>query len=230
MLLSLQSIDVAYGHAKALHNISLHLQEGELVFIVGINGAGKTTLLKTIAGFLRPSNGRMTFDQRDIIGIPPEEMAKLGVRYIFQDKRVFAKLTVKENLELAAHATHTKISDVIEELVNIHPKFEKLLDVKAKVLSGGERQILLITRSLMGHPRLLLIDEPTEGLSAGVIYQVLGLLQRMKGKISMLIVEQNLALVESLADRVYIMKEGKLYKEITGKRGIEYKEELRKYL
>jgi ABC-type branched-subunit amino acid transport system ATPase component len=214
-MLSVKNIDVAYGHAKVLHDISLELAPGEMVFIAGRNGAGKTTFLKSIAGFVKPSQGTIMFYDKSIAGLPPEKVALLGIRYVFQDKRVFSQLTVKENLELAAYPVKEKISDAIAKVISIYPKIEKFLELRAGSLSGGQRQILLIGRALVGNPKLLLIDEPTEGLAAGTINDILNVLAMMKGKVPMIIVEQNLSVVGMLADKVYIMKEGKIIREVT---------------
>jgi len=213
-MLGVKNIDVAYGHAMVLHDISLNVQSGEIVFIAGRNGAGKTTLLKSVAGFLKPKNGSIVFDSQNIMGLPPEKIALLGIRYVFQDKRVFTQLTVRENLELAAYPVKAKLSDAIQKVVSIYPFIEKFLDAPAGGLSGGQRQILLIGRALIGSPRLLLIDEPTEGLAAGTINDVLNVLNMMRGNVSMLIVEQNLSVVGMLANRVYVMQEGKITREV----------------
>ena len=216
-MLSVKNIDVAYGHAKVLHDISLELSAGEMVFIAGRNGAGKTTFLKSIAGFMKPTRGTITFDDKNIAGLPPEKVALLGIRYVFQDKRVFSHLTVKENLELAAYPVKEKIADAIAKVVSIYPKIEKFLELRAGSLSGGQRQILLIGRALVGNPKLLLIDEPTEGLAAGTINDILNVLAMMKGKVPMIIVEQNLSVVGMLADKAYIMREGKIVRVVTDK-------------
>jgi ABC-type branched-subunit amino acid transport system ATPase component len=139
----------------------------------------------------------------------------MGIKYVFQDKRVFGDLTVRENLQLAAYPVGASLDESIDKLLAIHDKMKIYLDSKAKGLSGGERQILLIGRALVGNPRLLLIDEPTEGLAAKVIGDISRILTNTKGAVSMIVVEQNLAIVSRLADRVYIMKEGNILKEIT---------------
>ena len=216
-MLRVNNIDASYGHAKVLHDISLQVNSGEMVFIAGRNGAGKTTLLKSIAGFLTPSTGSITFDESSILGLKAEKIALSGIRYVFQDKRVFSRLTVKENLEIAAYPIKVSIADAIQKVVSIYPKIEKFLNLRAGTLSGGQRQILLIGRALIGNPKLLLIDEPTEGLAAGTINDILNVLSTMKGKVSMLIVEQNLSVVGMLADKVYMMKEGKIVQEVTDK-------------
>ena len=220
-LLLVDHIDISYGIAKVLHGVSLRVEAGEMVFIAGRNGAGKTTLLKSIAGFLTPSTGRVHFDGKELAGLVPEKVARLGIRYVAQDKRVFAKLTVRENLELAAYITGEKLADSVARLSGMFPPMGKFLDTLAGGLSGGQRQILLIARALVGNPKLLLIDEPTEGLAAGVIDDIFRLLSDMKGRLSCLIVEQNLPVVARLADRVYAMKEGKVVEELSSRDEIE---------
>jgi ABC-type branched-subunit amino acid transport system ATPase component len=213
VLLQVSDLEVAYGRARALHGISIEVAEGERVFMVGRNGAGKTTLLKTVAGFLAPTAGTIRFAGREIAGQPAEEVARGGVRYVFQDKRVFTKLTVRENIEIAAHAARIKLAEAIERVVEIYPKMTRFLDSPAGGLSGGQRQLLLLGRALLGQPRLLLIDEPTEGLAGGAIDEVFQVLEKSKGKVAMVIVEQNLSVVRQLADRVYAIKEGRVCSE-----------------
>jgi ABC-type branched-subunit amino acid transport system ATPase component len=220
VLLQVSGIDVAYGRARALHGISISVDQGERVFMVGRNGAGKTTLLKTVAGFLAPTAGTIQFAGRDITGRPAEEVARGGVRYVFQDKRVFTKLTVRENIEIAAHAARMKMAEAIERVVEVYPKMTRFLDSPAGGLSGGQRQLLLLGRALLGNPQLLLIDEPTEGLAAGAIEEVFEVLEKSKGKVAMVIVEQNLSVVRLLADRVYAIKEGRVCFEFSDRAAI----------
>lgn len=229
-MLSVKNIDVAYGHARVLHDISLELEAGSMVFIAGRNGAGKTTFLKSIAGFMKPVTGSISFLGKDISGMAPEKVALMGIRYVFQGKRVFSNLTVRENLELAAYPVKEKMSHAIEKVMSIYPKMEKFLSLRAGSLSGGQRQILLIGRALVGDPKLLLVDEPTEGLAAGTINDILNVLAMMKGKVSMIIVEQNLSVVGMLAEKVYIMREGRIVQTCTSKEEITNKERLEQYL
>ena len=229
-MLSVKNIDVAYGHARVLHDISLELEAGSMVFMAGRNGAGKTTFLKSIAGFMKPVAGSISFLEKDISGMAPEKVALMGIRYVFQDKRVFSNLTVRENLELAAYPVKEKTSHAIEKVMRIYPKMEKFLNLRAGSLSGGQRQILLIGRALVGNPKLLLGDERTEGRAAGTINDILNVLAMMKGKVSMIIVEQNLSVVGMLAEKVYIMREGKIVQTCTSKEEITDKERLEQYL
>jgi ABC-type branched-subunit amino acid transport system ATPase component len=221
MLLTVENLDVCYGHAQVLHDVSLRLNEGELVCVVGRNGAGKTTLLKTIGGFMSPARGTVEFRGERIDGMPLEQVARMGIKYVYQDKRVFSELTVRENLELAAYASGQSLDEAVAKVIAIHPKMGTLLNSKAKGLSGGERQILLIGRALVGDPQLLLVDEPTEGLAAIIIGEIIDILLKMKKRITMVVVEQNLSTVARLADRVYVMKEGVFSREIDDKKTIE---------
>jgi ABC-type branched-subunit amino acid transport system ATPase component len=215
MLLNVDAINVHYGSAQVLHDVSINVKERELVCIVGRNGAGKTTLLKTVGGFLKPTKGTVTFEDRVISGMRPDKVALLGVKYVFQDKRVFGELTVRDNIELAAFPIKANVEEGVERLFSISEKMKRLINSKAKGLSGGERQILLIGRALVGSPKLLLIDEPTEGLAAKIIDEIARILMERKGRLSMVVVEQNLAIVSRMADRIYIMKEGSVLQEIT---------------
>ncbi|MCS7241210.1 MAG: ATP-binding cassette domain-containing protein [Candidatus Caldatribacterium sp.] len=209
-MLQVSGIDVAYGHARVLHDVSLNLEEGKMLFVVGRNGAGKTTLLKTIVGLLHPLKGSIKFDGGDIAGLPPEKLYHRGLRYVAQDKKVFGNLTVRENIEIAAYSSGEPLTKALDKVLEIYPKMREFLNLKAGQLSGGQRQILLIGQALVGTPRLLLVDEPTQGLAAVVINEITRILKRLKGQLSAIIVEQNLPLVSKLADQVVVLKEGKV--------------------
>lgn len=214
-MLTIDNVDVYYGYAQVLHKVSMEVRKGEMVFVVGRNGAGKTTLLKTICGLMTPGKGTIHYKEQPIQGLGAEVIARKGVQYVAQDKRVFQSLTVRENLEMAAYAAGKPIDAVLEQAVKLYPLFETMLQRKSGGLSGGQREILLIARALAGSPELVLIDEPTEGLASIVIDDILEMLRELKGTVSGLIVEQNLAVVSRLADRVYVMKEGYIINEIT---------------
>jgi ABC-type branched-subunit amino acid transport system ATPase component len=229
-MIEVSQIDVAYNGAHVLHGANISLQKSELVFIVGRNGAGKTTLLKTIAGLLRPAKGSIRFNGQEIQGMQAEELARRGIRFVAQDKRVFSSLTVRSNIELAAYAAGVDIDSAVARVLSLYPKLEKFMDQKAGGLSGGQREILLIGRGLVGNPSVILIDEPTEGLAATVINDIFRILVHMKETMSAIIVEQNLSLVRKLADRVYVMKEGKVTQTLTRDDLAAGKEELERYL
>jgi len=229
-MLEIKNLDVAYGHAKALHDISLKIEKGQMAFLIGRNGAGKTTLLKTIIGLLKPKKGSITYQGNEISNLSPEELYLTGLRYVAQEKKVFGNLTVRENIEIAAYASREPIDRTLEKVMSIYPKLKDFLKTKAGQLSGGQRQILLVGRALVGDPKLLLIDEPTQGLAAIVIEDIVKILSGLKDKVSAVIVEQNLAMVNLLADRVHILKEGKIAREIMDKSEISDTRGLEEYL
>lgn len=229
-MLAVKNLDVGYGHAMVLHDVSLQIEKGQMAFLIGRNGAGKTTLLKTIVGLLSPQKGSIVYQEEEIVGLPPEELYLRGVRYVAQEKKVFGNLTVRENIEIAAHASKEPIDQALKKAISIYPKLEKFLNIKAGQLSGGQRQILLVGRALVGQPKLLLIDEPTQGLAAIVINEIEKILSNLKDQVSATIVEQNLAMVNRLGDRVYILKEGKIVREINDKTEIANTQVLEAYL
>ena len=212
-LLVVDGIDVSRGRAHVLFGASLRLRPNEIVACVGRNGAGKSTLLQSIAGFLRPDCGSIRCDGRAIDGRPPYEIARGGVRYVPQDKSVFTELTVRENLELGSYATNDHDWAPVFEFF---PKLKVLIDRKAGHLSGGERQMLMIGRAILGDPKVLLIDEPTEGLSPQVVRHLQTVFTALSRRCSVFIVEQNLPLVCAIAERVYGMREGRIVAELNG--------------
>jgi ABC-type branched-subunit amino acid transport system ATPase component len=229
-MLEIKNLDVAYGHAKALHDISLNIETGQMAFLIGRNGAGKTTLLKTIIGLLKPLKGSITYQGNEISSLSPEEHYLKGLRYVAQEKKVFGNLTVRENIEIAAYASGEPVDIALDKIISIYPKLKDFLKTKAGQLSGGQRQILLVGRALVGEPKLLLIDEPTQGLAAIVIEEIVSILSGLRDKVSAVIVEQNLAMVNRLADRVHILKEGKVAREIIDKSEISDTRGLEEYL
>lgn len=216
-ILGVKNLDVSYQKLRVLFDVSLEINAGEVVVVVGRNGAGKTTLFRTIAGFLNQDAGLVFFKGRDIGSLQAYEVAQLGLKYIQQDKHVFADLTVRENLELGSYATGDYDWDGVFELF---PPLKTLMDRKGGNLSGGERQMLLISQSLLGKPDLVLMDEPTEGLAPHVISDLKGAFKKISQQTTLVIIEQNLPLTAEIADRVYAMKEGKMVAEISSKRDI----------
>jgi branched-chain amino acid transport system ATP-binding protein len=210
LLLQVKDLDVYYQKLKVLFGVSVEIRAGEKVVIVGRNGAGKTTLFRTMAGFLKKGSGSIFFKGRDLEGLEPYEVAQLGIKYIPQDKQVFADLSVRENLELGSYATKDYNWDRVFEYF---PKLKILLDRKAGHLSGGERQMLLIAMALLGHPELVLMDEPTEGLAPSLIKDLIEAFKEISKHSTLFIIEQNLPLTAEIADRVYSLKEGKIVAE-----------------
>lgn len=217
-LLSVKDLNVSYKTLRVLFDVSIEIREGEVVVVVGRNGAGKTTLFRTVAGFLKQTSGAITFRGQDIGNLPPYEVAVRGLKYIQQDKHVFADLTVRENLELGSYATKDYEWD---RVLDHFPKLKTLMDRKGGNLSGGERQMLLMAQSLLGKPELVLMDEPTEGLAPHVIDDLKQAFKKISEQSTLVIIEQNLPLTAEVADRVYAMKEGKVVAEIIEKKEIQ---------
>lgn len=217
-ILAVDDLNVAYGESKVLFDISIHINEHELVSCVGRNGAGKTTLLRTIGGFLKPTTGSIMFGNTNLVGIMSYDIAKMGLKYIPQDKKVFSDLTVRENLELGSYATQDFNWDKVTEYF---PKLKLLMDRKAGYLSGGERQMLMIGRALLGDPKVLLVDEPTEGLAPSIVAQLKDVFQELSKNTALVIVEQNLSLVSTISEKVYAIKEGRVVREISDEEEIK---------
>ncbi|MEM4020637.1 MAG: ATP-binding cassette domain-containing protein, partial [Desulfurococcaceae archaeon] len=187
--------------------------EGEIVFLVGKNGAGKTTLLKTIAGFIRPKTGKIVFQGKDITYTSPLERSRMGISMAFQEKRIFPSLTVRDNIHVVSRACGLNEDEALSKALTLFPELEILLDRRADTLSGGQRQMLALSMAMLCNPKLLLLDEPVEGLSGKVASRIMDVIRKNRGtRISVLIAEQNVPLVVDLADRVYIIKEGKIVK------------------
>ena len=216
-ILTVKDLNASYGESKVLFDAHLSVRAGQLVTCVGRNGAGKTTLLKSIAGFLRPTSGSIIFNNTNLIGKRSYDIAKMGLKYVPQDKKVFSDLTVKENLELGSYATRDYNWDQVMEYF---PKLRQLLDRKAGYLSGGERQMLMIGRAILGSPKVLLIDEPTEGLAPSVVADLKNVLKELTKRSALVVVEQNLPLVCAISDKIYGVKEGRIVAEITDKASI----------
>jgi ABC-type branched-subunit amino acid transport system ATPase component len=210
-LLDVRGLDVSYGEARVLFDVALDIRENEIVTVVGRNGAGKSTLLKSIAGFVKPTAGAVTCGGVSLIGRPAYEIARRGIKYIPQDKKVFSDLTVRENMELGSYAT--KDYDWTRS-TTYFPKLKVLMDRKAAHLSGGERQMLMIGRAILGAPRVLLVDEPTEGLAPGIVNELKEVFRDLSRRTALVIVEQNLPLVCAISNRIYAMKEGRIVGEL----------------
>ena len=217
-ILTVQGLNVSYGESKVLFNAELHVNQGQVVTCVGRNGAGKSTLLKTIAGFLKPTSGTILFDGTQLAGLRSYDIARMGLKYIPQDKKVFSDLTVRENLELGSYATKDYNWDPVTDYF---PKLKSLMDRKAGYLSGGERQMLMIGRAILGSPKVLLIDEPTEGLAPSIVAHLRSAFKELSKKSALVIVEQNLPLVCAISDKIYALKEGHMVAELTDRESIK---------
>ena len=210
--LDVRDLTVAYGESKVLFGVNLEVRRQEVVACVGRNGAGKTTLLKSIAGFVKPTAGSIAASGENLVGRASYDVAKMGIKYVPQDKKVFSDLTVRENLELGSYATRDYNWD---RVTTYFPKLKILMDRKAGYLSGGERQMLMIGRAILGSPKVLLVDEPTEGLAPSIVSQLKDVFRELARNAALVIVEQNLPLVCEIANRVYAINEGRTVAELS---------------
>jgi len=217
-ILTVAGLNVAYGESKVLFDVSMTVRRNQVVACVGRNGAGKSTLLKTISGFLEPTSGTIDSDGESLVGRPAFAVAGMGIKYIPQDKKVFSDLTVQENLELGSYASQDY--DWVP-IFDYFPKLKVLLDRKAGYLSGGERQMLMVGRAILGRPKLLLVDEPTEGLAPSIVMHLRDVFKELAKKTALVIVEQNLPLVCAIADKIYALKEGRIMAELTEREQIK---------
>jgi len=211
-MLEVRGLNVAYGESQVLWDVSLDVPAGSVVCLMGRNGVGKTTLLKSIMGLLPTRSGRVAFDGTDLGGRRPEERAGCGIGYVPQGREIFPNLTVQENLRmglLGSRRNGNGGGDPLEHVFDLFPKLRTLLGRKGGVLSGGEQQQLAIARVLLARPKLLLMDEPTEGIQPSVIDQIEEAIERIKGQgISVLLVEQYLEFAWRLASAYAIMRKG----------------------
>ena len=208
-LLALRGVETYYGDSHILFDLSLDVGEGEVVCLLGRNGAGKTTTLKSISGLVPPRGGRITLRSQELTGLPPFRIARLGIGYVPEERRIFGNLTVRENLEVARKTWGDGATWTAERVYELFPHLGSLRDRQGGRLSGGEQQMLTIARTLMGSPDVLLLDEPSEGL-APLVVQMLG--EQLGGLketgLTMILAEQNVHFVSELGDRVYILEKG----------------------
>jgi branched-chain amino acid transport system ATP-binding protein len=234
MLLEVNDLNTYYGTSHVLQGISLNVKEGEIVALLGRNGMGKSTTMKSIMGLVKPKSGSVTFLGKNITGFPPYKVARAGIGYVPEERRIFPRLSVVDNLELGIKGG--KLSSkagtwTVERIFQHFPKLKERADQKGRFLSGGEQQMLTIGRALMGNPDLLLVDEPTEGLAPLMVNEVRDILAEInKAGVSILLVEHNLKVAMFLAQRIYLM--GKAHVGFSGtKEELEADPEVRaKYL
>ncbi|WP_410767470.1 ABC transporter ATP-binding protein [Haloferax sp. DFSO60] len=214
-LLTVERINSAYGKSQVLRDVSLEVGNGEVVALLGRNGAGKTTTLRSISGVIKPFEGTIEFDGTDITSLPDHEISRLGVSYVAEERAIFPDLTVAENLEMGRVNRDDGVFS-IEEVYELLPRLEERSGQLASHLSGGEQQMLVIARAVVGQTKLLLLDEPTEGLAPQIVEDVLDIIEHVSDQgIPILLVEQNLNAVLEVSDRNYILNKGEIVYEGT---------------
>jgi branched-chain amino acid transport system ATP-binding protein len=217
VVLSADKLNTFYGKSHILNDASLEVRKGEIVALLGRNGAGKSTFLKSLAGLVPPRTGSIRFEGRELVGLPPHGVARLGIGYVPQNRGLFAGMTVAENLSLGRLARATDGSTGVvwseERIMEMFPRLRERMTSHADYLSGGEQQMLSIARALSGNVRLLLLDEPFEGLAPAVIEELFEVLDRLRAELPVIIVEHNLDLVLALADRVFALERGEVFHE-----------------
>jgi urea transport system ATP-binding protein len=230
-LLSIKNLAVNYGESQILRDVNLELHPGTITALMGRNGVGKTTLLKAIMGLLQAKKGTINFQGKDINALPPEKRARTGIAYVPQGREIFPKLTIEENLLLGLQARPEKLKKIPEE--EVFSMFPFLADMRKRLggnLSGGQQQQLAIARALLGKPKVLLLDEPTEGIQPSIIDDIEKVLFGLKshGDIAVLLVEQYLDFARRLGDRYYIMERGTMVQD--GKTSELTEESVKKHL
>jgi len=212
-MLSLQDVDVHYGPVQALHGVSLEIREGEVVTLIGANGAGKSTALRLISGLIRPTAGELLFEGASLAKAAPHDIVARGVSHVPEGRRVFAGLTVLENLEMGAYlmAGRARVREALGEVFGLFPRLHERRTQRAGTLSGGEQQMLAIGRALMGRPRLLLLDEPSLGLAPNLVQSIFGVIADIQRRgVTILLVEQNAHMALRVADRGYVLETGRI--------------------
>lgn len=212
-MLTLENINVYYGAIHALKGVSLEVGEGEIVTLIGANGAGKSTTLRTISGLLKPKSGRIVFTGQDITGRPAQAIVAAGISHVPEGRRVFAHMTVQENLELGAYI-RKDAKGIAQDMAEVFRRFPRLAERRnqlAGTLSGGEQQMLAIGRGLMARPRLLLLDEPSMGLAPLLVKEIFSIIQDInQAGTTILLVEQNAHMALSIAHKAYVLETGRI--------------------
>ena len=212
-MLKVNNIDVYYGAIHAIKDVSLEVPDGEIVTLIGSNGAGKSTTLHTISGLIKPKNGSIIFEDKDIAGMPAHKIVGMGLCQVPEGRHVFANMTVMENLELGAYLRSDK-AGIEEDMKKIFDKFPRLLERKNQIsgtLSGGEQQMLAMGRALMSRPRLLLLDEPSMGLAPLLVKEIFNKIKEInESGTTVLLVEQNANMALSIADKAYVLETGRI--------------------
>jgi len=212
-MLELSGVDAGYGAFQALFGVSMRVDAGEAVAVIGSNGAGKTTLLRVISGLLAPSAGTMTMEGTDLIATPPHKIIETGIGHVPEGRRLFPRLTVEDNLRMGAFipAARARYSERLDYVYTLFPRLQERRKQLAGTMSGGEQQMCAIARTLMSGPKLVLLDEPSMGLAPVIVTQVFDLVKRIRSEgYTVLIVEQNVSQVLKVVDRAYLLEVGRM--------------------
>ncbi len=236
-MLTLRNIDVHYGKIHAVRRASLHVRPGEIVALIGGNGAGKTTMLTTISGLIRPSEGEVSFDGRDITRAAPDAIVRLGVSQVPEGRKVFKPMRVEDNLQLGAFSrwggrNRASVAEDLERMYAMFPVLRERRDQPAGTLSGGEQQMLAIGRALMARPRMLLLDEPSMGLAPQVTREIFRHIRELRDAhgLTVLVVEQNARMALRIADRGYVLETGRIILQGPSEELLENRDVQRAYL
>jgi branched-chain amino acid transport system ATP-binding protein len=232
VMLELSNLDAGYGVSRILFGVSLRADRGEIVALLGRNGAGKSTALKAIMGIASPSAGQVVLDGMDLVGRAPYLIARAGIGYVPQDRRIFPELTVRENLEVGRRPGRSGDSPwTLERVEALFPALGTLAGRRGGSLSGGEQQMLTLARTLMGNPRVLLLDEPSEGLAPVVVQTMIEQLHQLKaGGMTILLSEQNVSFTREVSDRAYILEKGSIQREGSIREILEERSIFERYL
>ncbi len=220
-MLKIENIKTFYGNIQALHDVSIEVKEGEIITLIGANGAGKSTTLMSISGIEPPRSGKIYFEDKEITGMDPDKIVSMGIIQVPEGRRIFPFLTVRENLDMGAFLRTDKegIKQDIEYVYSLFPILAERKNQPGGTLSGGEQQMLAISRALMAKPRLLLLDEPSLGLAPIIVQQIMGIIKKVntENKTTIFLVEQNANLALKIADRGYVMETGRITMQDTAK-------------
>lgn len=217
-MLQINNINTHYGQIQALHDVSVEIDKGEIVTLIGANGAGKTTLMMTICGDPQASSGSVIFDGEELTGINTPDIMRKGLAIVPEGRRVFSAMTVEENLFMGAYfRDKDEAQKTVEHVLELFPRLEERYKQRAGTMSGGEQQMLAIGRALMSKPRLLLLDEPSLGLAPIIIQQIFDIIERLRDEgVTIFLVEQNANQALRIADRGYVLENGRIVKTDTG--------------